>query len=149
MELLPKLTLKDHIHHAIALLGVCISAILAVFALQEMRAVIRSLCVLWQCRRTQVRLAEIVMWIVMGVLFALFIMAIQPAYTGGVTKSRVTRAQGRGIPSDVAQNGFKRWLWKNDLYLTAVSFVKTVWIPIAVFIIAYLVNEILINIVLG
>ena len=76
-------------------------------------------------------------------------MAVEPLYTEGVTKARIARAQGRAIPNDIAQNSLKRWLWNNDLYHTGMSFVKTVWIPIAVFVVAYLVNEVLIRVVLG
>ena len=149
MELLPKLTLKDRIHYIIALIGVVASGMVAFFAIQQTRTTVRAMCSLARCTDGQVRLAEIVTLIVLGIAFAIYILAIQPLYTEGINKGRVARAQGRGIPSEIAQSGLNRWLWKHDLYYTAVSFLKTVWIPIAVFVVAYLVNEILIRTVLG
>ena len=149
MELLPKLTLKDRIHYIIALVGVVISGLVAFYAIQQTRTTVRAMCSFVRCSPREVRLAEIVTLIVLGIAFAIYILAIQPLYTEGVNKGRVARAQGRGIPHDIAQNGLKRWLWKNDLYYTGVSFLKTVWIPIVVFVVTYLLNELLIRLVLG
>ncbi len=149
MELLPKLTLKDHIHYFIALIGVVVSGLAAFYAIQQTRATVRAACSLARCSRAEVRLAEIVTLIVLYFAFAIYILAIQPLYTEGVNKGRVTRAQGRGIPGEIAQHSLNRWLWKHDLYYTAVSFLKTVWIPIAIFVVAYLLNELLIRLVLG
>ncbi|MFN2282939.1 MAG: hypothetical protein ACK2UQ_00850 [Anaerolineae bacterium] len=149
MELLPKLTIKDRIHYMIALVGVVISGLVTFYAIQQTRTTVRALCSFVRCSQREVRLAEIVTLIVLGIAFAIYILAIQPLYTEGVNKGRVARAQGRGIPHDIAQNSLKRWLWKNDLYYTSISFLKTVWIPIAVFVVAYLLNELLIRLVLG
>ena len=149
MELLPKLTLKDRIHYIVALVGVVIYGLVAFYAIQQTRTTVRAACSFVRCSRGEVRLAEIVTLIVLGIAFAIYILAIQPLYTEGVNKGRVARAQGRGIPHDIAQHAINRWLWKNDLYYTLVSFLKTVWIPIAVFVVAYLLNELLIRLVLG
>ncbi|MBN2391905.1 MAG: hypothetical protein JXR84_14350 [Anaerolineae bacterium] len=149
MELLPKLTLKDRIHYIIALVGVGISGLVAFYAIQQTRTTVRAMCSFVRCSRAEVRLAEIVTLIILGIAFAIYILAIEPLYTEGVNKGRIARAQGRGIPHDIAQNNLIRWLWKNDLYYTIVSFLKTVWMPIAVFVVAYLLNELLIRLVLG
>jgi hypothetical protein len=149
MELLPKLTLKDRIHYIIALIGVVASGMVAFFAIQQTRTTVRAACSLARCTDGQVRLAEIVTLIVLGIAFAIYILAIQPLYTEGVNKGRVARAQGRGIPSEIAQKALNRWLWKHDLYYTAVSFLKTVWIPVGIFVVAYLLNELLIRLVLS
>lgn len=149
MELLPKLTLKDHIHYIIAFIGMLISGLVAFYAVQQTRTAVRAACALVRCSQPEVRLAEIVTLIVLGIAFAIYILAIQPLYTEGVNKGRVARAQGRGMPAEIASNGLNRWLWKHDLYYTAVSFLKTVWIPIAIFVVAYLLNELFIRLVLG
>ncbi|MGC9394702.1 MAG: hypothetical protein ACP5J4_07590 [Anaerolineae bacterium] len=149
MELLPKLTLKDHIHYIIALIGVGISGLVAFYAIQQTRTTVRAMCAFVRCSQREVRLAEIVTLIILGIAFAIYILAIEPLYTEGVNKGRIARAQARGIPSEIAQNALNRWLWKHDLYYTAVSFVKTVWIPIAVFVITYLLNELFIRLVLS
>lgn len=149
MELLPKLSLKDHIHYIVAFIGVVISGLVAFYAIQQTRTTVRAACSLARCSDGQVRLAEIVTLIVLGVAFAIYILAIQPLYTEGVNRGRVARAQGRGIPSEIAQSGLNRWLWKHDLYYTAGSFLKTVWIPVAIFVVAYLLNELFIRLVLG
>ncbi|HOU14245.1 MAG TPA: hypothetical protein PKZ84_14145 [Anaerolineae bacterium] len=149
MELLPKLTLKDHIHYIIALIGVVISGLAAFYAMQQTRTTVRAACTLARCSQAEVRLAEIVTLVVLYIAFAIYILAIQPLYTEGVNKGRVARAQGRGMPAEIASNGLYRWLWKHDLYYTAVSFLKTIWIPIAIFVVAYLLNELFIRLVLG
>ncbi len=149
MELLPKLTLKDHIHYTIALIGVVISGLIAFFAIQQTRTMVRAVCTLARCSRTEVRLAEIVTLIVLGIAFAVYILAIQPLYSEGVNKGRIARAQGRSIPAEITQRALHRWLWKHDLYYTIISFLKTVWIPIVVFVVAYLLNELLIRLVMG
>jgi hypothetical protein len=149
MELLPKLTLKDRIHYIIALIGVIISGLIAFYAIQQTRTTVRAACALAQCSFVEVRLAEIATLIVLFIALAIYILAIQPLYTEGVNKARVARAQGRGMPHEIAQHGLNRWLWKHDLYYTVVSFFKTVWIPVVVFVITYLLNELFIRLVLS
>ena len=145
MELLPKLTVKDYVHHAIALLAVLASGAIAFFAMQQIRGLTRSACVLAGCNGLHMRAVTGITWIVVCLAFAVYILAIQPLYTEGVTKARVWRAQERLIPYDVAQNQIKRWLWEHDLYYTAQGFLKTFWIPVVVYLGAYLLNEIFIR----
>ena len=144
MELLPKLTFKDYIHHTIALLAVFVSGIVAFYATQQIRTLTRSACVLAGCNGLHMRAVTGITWIVVGLAFATYILAIQPLYTEGVTKARVWRVQERPIPAEAARNKVTQWLWNHDLYYTAWGFLRTFWIPVAVYVGAYLLNEIFI-----
>ena len=141
MELLPKPSLKDHLHYAIAFVGVLISGALAALAFDQTRQLIRTTCALTSCSPLVVRVANAFGWIVPAIAFAIYILIIQPLYNNGVTENRIWHAQGRPIPEKIAASTLKRTLWENDLYHAATRFLKTVWIPAFVLAVTYALTE--------
>jgi hypothetical protein len=145
MALLPESSLKDHLHYSIAFLCTAVSGALAFLAAHQIRMLMLSWATYAQYDFLQRRMTNIAAWVILGIICAIYVLAIENHYRTAVT---LARAQKAGAPVEPKyatppENAILRFLWENDLYILFTRFVKTIPLPLGVFVFAYVVMTIL------
>jgi hypothetical protein len=151
MELLSKATLKDHAHHLVAFLFTVICGALGALAVQNVRTTILVILNLADLDYRGSRLANTASWYVLGVLWAIYVLAIIPSHHGAVTRARVLKARAqaqaddhaRRPPAEIADRPLLRWLWQHDLHLAALRFLRHLAIPAAILVVFFIIDLIL------
>lgn len=148
MELLPKASAKDNLHMLLAYLLVAITGALALFVVHLIRVTAIMVVPLAGWDHRGYRLVSAVSWVVLGISWAIFFMAIVDRYPDAVKQARIRRARGDAPPPSM-RGGLARWLWARGLDVLARRFVYATAIPVGVGAITLLARELVLRAILS
>lgn len=143
MELLDEPTFKDRVHYAVAFLLTAVCGALGLWAAHQIRVVILLAATVVESRRRGFRVADRFGWVVLGILWLAYAMAVEHSHRTGVTEARVRRARHQEPDRKYENRAVLRWLRKHDLHIAVERFLRNALIPIGILIVAILVSELL------
>ncbi|MBN2005353.1 MAG: hypothetical protein JXA21_18495 [Anaerolineae bacterium] len=142
MEILPKTDFKDWLHYGVAFALSALGGVVAFLAVRQTRALLFILAGLAKYGASQQRLLNQLSWIILGLVWAVYMLSVLPLYNGAITKARVRRAQGRLEREATNARPWMRWLIEQDSDILAKRFVYTFLIPVAVWILVSVIARI-------
>ncbi len=143
MELLENPNPSDRIHYAIAWVFTALCGGLGLWAAHQIRVAILLAGSVAESRQRGFRIADRFGWVILGLLWFIYIMAVADAHRAGVTQARINRIRGEVQTTKLQDRPLLRWLWKNDLHIAVGRFLRNVLIPLGVLVTAFLVSEVL------
>ena len=143
MELLGKLKFRDWLDYLIAFVLTVICAALSALAMLRIHVNVRYVSALAHLRQSEYRLADIVGWVVLGILWAGYVMWVESSLSQGVTQARIARERGHRVPAHFAERRILGWLWEHNLHLTVGRFLKNALISLGALTVAWLSGVIL------
>ena len=144
MEILPKPSFADILHYGIAYSLAILSSAMAAVAVAQLRVLALIFAGLADYDFAGVRLVSVLSLIILGVAWAVYVLAVVPVCVGSITQVRMLRAQGRPSPYAGARQSFLRWLASHDLDLLAVRFFRLFLIPLILFVVVFLLKEVIV-----
>ena len=143
MELLGRRKFRDWLDYLIAFVLTVICAGLSALAMLRIHVNIRYASALTHLTQNQYRLADIVAWVVLGLLWAGYVMWVESSLSQGVTQARIARERGHRMPAQFAERRILGWLWEHNLHVAVGRFLKNALISLGALTVAWLSGVIL------